>query len=91
MVLRCGARVSSGESSKFGADDSDACGCRVPFGGVIAVTLFASRLRVQTLDRVFGLDGSSLLHRHPLGGVVVKCRCPPIAFLRHDGILEKGR
>ena len=75
MVLRCGASVSSGESSTFGADDSDACGCRVPLEGVVVVSLPASGLRVKTLVCMIGLGSANDWHREPPGSIVVKLRC----------------
>ena len=43
------------KSQRFGADDGDACGCRVPLEGVVVATL-AACLRVKTLDPC-GLGG----------------------------------
>jgi hypothetical protein len=38
------------KAQRFSADGGDACGCRIPLGGVVVVILPALRLRVKTLD-----------------------------------------
>jgi hypothetical protein len=61
------------KAQRLGANGSDACGCRNPFGGVVVAILSALRLRVKTLD-LHGLDGGGAVRRYPLEGVVVEPR-----------------
>lgn len=61
-----------------GTSGGDARGCRVPLGGVAAVLLSKSGLRVKTLDRFLGLDDGDAARHFPPEGVVMEYRFPSV-------------
>jgi hypothetical protein len=46
------------KAQRFSADGGDACGCRIPLGGVVVVILPALRLRVKTLDLMVSMTAA---------------------------------